>query len=76
MKNYRVFEIDNMRARLKGHISCRLDETEKVTFKKLREIGFNINRKMFKLVWWDDDYAEIVNKFTDKSIGMVEVIYA
>ena len=65
MKNYRVFEIYDKGARLKGHITCRLDEQEKDTFKKLRQIGFEVNRRKHKLIWWDDDFAEIINKKTD-----------
>ena len=51
------------------------DEEETSVFKKLKSIGFNINKRRNKLVWWDDDYAEVINKRTEKTVGMLEVVY-
>ena len=31
--------------------------------------------KKNKLLWWDDDFVEIINKKTDKSIGFMEICY-
>lgn len=75
MKKYRTFEVSNDTVNLKGIIKIRLDEDEKSIFKKLRNIGFKINRRTNKLEWADNDYVEIINKRTDRTVGMMEVIY-
>ena len=75
MKKYRTFEVGEKGDHLKGQIQIRLDEEDKSIFKKLREIGFNINRHRNKLIWWDDDYVEIINKKTENTIGIMEICY-
>lgn len=76
MKDYRVFEVtsdDNYK--VKGKISFRLDDEEKQIFPKLKELGIKLSMKKNKLLWWDDDFVEIINKKTDKSIGFMEICY-
>ena len=75
MKKYRTFEVNDKGDKVHGEISIRLDEEEKNIFRKLRNIGFNINRRRNKLIWWDDDYIEIINKRTEHSVGYMELCY-
>lgn len=76
MKNYRTFEVtENDDYKLKGKITFRLDDEDKLIFKRLREIGFNITRRTNKLVWWSDEYAEIINKRTERTVGFLELMY-
>ena len=75
MKEYRIFEVSDMAEKLKGNIKCRLDDDDKTIFKSIRQLGFNINRRRNKLIWWDDDYAEIINKKSDLTIGVMELAY-
>lgn len=76
MKKYRTFEVVNdFQDRLKGVVEFRLDDEDKTIFKKLREIGFNINGHKNKLIWWNDDYLEIVNKKTELSVGYLEMCF-
>ena len=76
MKKYRTFEVVNdFQDILKGVVEFRLDDEDKTIFKKLREIGFNINGHKNKLIWWNDDYLEIVNKKTETSVGYLELCF-
>ena len=75
MKKYRTFEIVNDLDKLHGIIQFRLDDEDKTIFKKLREVGFDINRRKNALIWWNDDYVEIINKKTETSIGYLELCY-
>lgn len=75
MKKFRTFEVSEDSANVKGILNIRLDEEESSIFKKLKDIGFKINKRSNKLIWWDDDYAEVINKRTEKTVGMLEVIY-
>ena len=76
MKDYRVFEVTTDEyQKLKGKISLRLDDEDKTIFQKLRGIGLKINRRWNKIEWWDDDYVEIINKKTDKTVGILEMCY-
>lgn len=75
MKKFRTFEVSEDSANVKGVLNIKLDEEESSIFKKLKDIGFNINKRRNKLVWWDDDYAEVINKRTDKTVGMLEIVY-
>lgn len=77
MKKYRTFEVvSDTSEKLKGEVNIRLDEEESSIFKKLRKIGFNINRRKNKMIWWDDDYIEIINKRTENTVGIMEIVYA
>lgn len=73
MKKYRVFEVNDMSARIHGIVELRLDSTESDIFKMARKIGLNLNKRRNKVIWWDDDYAEIINKISEKTIGTLEV---
>lgn len=75
MKSYRIFEVNDIEASLKGQISCRLDEDDKSIFMKLRSIGFKLNKRRNKIIWINDDYIEIINKRSDRTIGTMEVCY-
>lgn len=76
MKDYRVFEVtkDDYQ-KLVGKVTLRLDDEDKTIFQKLRNIGFKINRRWNKIIWWDDIYVEIVNKRTDKLLAVLEMCY-
>jgi hypothetical protein len=77
MKKYKTFEVvGDTSEKLKGEVNIRLDEEESSVFKKLRKIGFNINRRRNKLIWWDDEYIEIINKKTENTIGIMEIAYS
>ena len=76
MNRYRTFEVQDKGDKVHGEISIRLDEEDKAIFQKLRNIGFNINRRRNKLIWWDDDYIEIINKKSEQTIGYMEICYA
>ena len=58
-----------------GYIDIKMDEEESSVFKKMKSIGFNINKRKNKLIWWDDDFAEVINKRTEKTVGMLEIVY-
>ena len=75
MKKFRTFEVSEDSANLKGVLNIKLNEEESSIFKKLKDIGFNINKRKNKLIWWDEDYAEVINKRTDKTVGMLEIVY-
>lgn len=75
MKKFRTFEVSEDAVNKMGYLNIRMDEEESSVFKKLKSIGFNINKRKNKLIWWDDDYAEVINKRTDKTVGMLEVVY-
>ncbi len=75
MKKFRTFEVSDETVHKMGYLNIRLDEEETSVFKKLKEIGFNINKRKNKLIWWDDDYAEVINKRTEKTVGMLEIVY-
>ena len=72
MKRYRTFDLED---KPRGIIEFRLDDEDKKIFKKLRDIGFKINRHTSKLIWWNDDYVEIVNKKNEHTIGYLEMCY-
>lgn len=75
MKKYRTFEVSEDTQHLKGTINMRHDEDDTSIFKKLRELGFNTNKRKNKIVWWDDDYVEIINKRTELTVGIMEMCY-
>lgn len=75
MKKYRTFEVSEDKQNIKGTINMRLDEDDTSIFKKLRELGFNTNKRKNKIVWWDDDYIEIINKRTETTVGIMEMCY-
>lgn len=75
MKKFRTFEVSDDSVSQKGYLNIRMDEEDTSVFKKLKSIGFNINKRRNKLIWWDDDYAEVINKRTEKIVGMLEVVY-
>lgn len=75
MKKFRTFEVSDDTVHKMGYLNIRLDEEETSVFKKLKNIGFNINKRKNKLIWWDDDYAEVINKRTEKTVGMLEIVY-
>lgn len=75
MKKFRTFEVSDETVHKMGYLNIRMDEEETSVFKKLKNIGFNINKRKNKLIWWDDDYAEVINKRTDKTVGMLEIVY-
>ena len=75
MKKFRTFEVSEEKMNKMGYIDLRMDEEESSVFKKMKNIGFNINKRKNKLIWWDDDFAEVINKKTEKTIGMLEVVY-
>lgn len=75
MKKYRTFEVSEDIQHLKGTINMRLDEDDTSIFKKLRELGFNTNKRKNKIIWWDDDYVEIINKRTELTVGIMEMCY-
>ena len=75
MKKFRTFEVSEEKMNKMGYIDIRMDEEESSVFKKMKNIGFNINKRKNKLIWWDDDFAEVINKKTEKTIGMLEVVY-
>lgn len=76
MKKYKTFEvIGDTSEQLRGEVNIRLDEEESSVFKKLRKIGFNINRRKNKMIWWDDDYIEIINKRTENTVGIMELSF-
>lgn len=76
MKKYKTFEVvGDTSEKLKGEVNIRLDEEESSVFKKLRKIGFNINRRKNKMIWWDDDYIEIINKRTENTVGIMELSF-
>lgn len=75
MKKFRTFEVSEDTVNKMGYLNIRMDEEESSVFKKLKSIGFNINKRKNKLIWWDDDYAEVINKRTDKTVGMLEIVY-
>lgn len=76
MSKYRTFEVNDKGDKVHGEICIRLDDEDKTIFQKLRSIGFNINRQRNKLIWWDDDYVEIINKKSELTIGYMERSYA
>ena len=75
MKKFRTFEVSDETVHKMGYLNIRMDEEETSVFKKLKNIGFNINKRKNKLIWWDDDYAEVINKRTEKTVGMLEIVY-
>ena len=75
MKKYRTFEVIEDSPKVKGVLNIRIDEDESSVFKKLKSIGFDINKRRNKLIWWDDDYAEVINKRTENTIGILEIVY-
>jgi len=75
MKKYRTFEVQDKGDKVHGIVEVRLDDEDKTIFQKLRSIGFNINRRRNKLIWWDDDYIEIINKKSEQTIGYMEICY-
>lgn len=76
MKTYRIFELDeNENYKLKGQIRIRLDEDNRKIIKMLRSLGMHINNYRNKMLWWDDEYAEIIQKKSEKTVGVIEVVY-
>lgn len=75
MKKFRTFEVTEEHERPKGIIQFRLDEDDSSIMKKLRNIGFNINKRKNKFIWWDDSYVEIINKKTERTVGILEMCY-
>lgn len=75
MKTYRTFEISDEDMKLLGIVNCKLDEDDSSIFKKIKRLGLEVTKRRNKLVWWDDDYIEIINKKTDLTIGVMEVLY-
>ena len=75
MKAYRIYEVNDVEEKLKGQITCRLDEDDKSLFVKLKRIGVKLNRRRNKIVWVNDDLIEIINKKSDRTIGIMEHCY-
>lgn len=75
MKKFRTFEVTKEHERPKGIIQFRLDEDDTSIMKKLRNNGFNINKRKNKFIWWDDSYVEIINKKTERTVGILEMCY-
>lgn len=75
MKKFRTFEVSEDKMNRMGYIDIKMDEEESSVFKKMKSIGFNINKRKNKLIWWDDDFAEVINKRTEKTVGMLEIVY-
>ena len=76
MSDYRVFEVTNDDWQtLKGKITFRLDAEDKDIFAKLKKLGMKLNMRKNKLIWWDDDYVEIINKKTERTVGIMELSY-
>lgn len=75
MKKFRTYEVSEEKLNKMGYIDIRMDEEDASVFKKLKNIGFNINKRRNKLIWWDDDYAEVINKRTENTVGILEVTY-
>lgn len=76
MKKFRTFEVSEDAVNKMGYLNIRMDEEESSVFKKLKSIGFNINKRKNKLIWWDDDYIEIINKKSEQTIGYMEICYS
>ena len=75
MNAYRTFEVNDVSAKLKGVIQVKDNEKENSIMAKLRKIGFKINKKKNKVVWWHEDYVEIINKRTEETVGFMELCY-
>ena len=75
MKKYRTFEVQENGDKLHGIIELRADDEEKKVFQKLRAKGFKINRRVNKLVWWNYDFAEIINKKTELTVAYMDLCY-
>ena len=76
MKKFRVFyDVSDTSQVLQGTVELRLDDEDKTIFRKLKELGLKYNRRLNKVIWWDDDYAEIINKKTERTLGILEVCY-
>lgn len=75
MKDYRVFDVSNESYELKGKIKLKIDDNEKIIMKKVKELGLKFNVYKNKVIWWDDDYIEIIQKKSDKTVGVLEVCY-
>ena len=68
MNAYRTFEVNDVSAKLKGVIQVKDNEKENSIMAKLRKIGFKINKKKNKVVWWHEDYVE--HHFHDSPGGL------
>ena len=75
MKKYRTFEVQENGDKLHDIIFVKEEDDEKNIFQKLRKVGFDINRHRNKLIWWAEDYAEIINKKTDLTVAYLDMCY-
>ena len=73
MKKYKVFELKDTSAKIKGEVQIRLDEEDTSIFRKLKPLGLKFTKKLHKVEWIEDNYAEIVNRLTDIEMATLEV---
>ncbi len=74
MKKFRVYKLTDTSATKKGEIEIRLDEEDTSIFKKIKPLGMKLTKRLYKVDWIEDTYAEIVNRFTDKEIAQIELV--
>ena len=75
MKTFRIFEVSEDSCHLKGKITFRLDEENTKILKRLRQAGLKVHGHRNKIIWWDDDYLEIIQKRSEKTVAFMEVVY-
>lgn len=75
MKKYRTFEVQENGDKLHGIVELRQDDEDKTIFQKLKSIGFKFNRRSNKVVWWDYDFAEVINKKTELTVAYLDMCY-